>query len=141
MAASLILPAPLRAQIEEEGRAAFPRECCGLIEGRRDGNAIHAVALHPARNLASDTDRFEIDPADHFKALRAARANGTEIAGCYHSHPNGSHQLSARDREGAVEDGFVWLICALNPSDVRIAAFIRENSRFGALDLREIPAA
>src|ERR1700743_1622068 len=120
--AALVLPPAHRAQLEDEASAAFPRECCGLIEGRRDGDTIHAIALYPARNLAVEADRFEIDPADHFRALHKARANGHEIVGCYHSHPNGVAEISARDREGAMDDGFVWLICALAPKDTRIAA-------------------
>ena len=137
MTATLLLPESLRAQIQSEARAAFPRECCGLIEGWRDADTIHAEALHPATNLSADADRFEIDPADHFKALRTARAKGREIVGCYHSHPNGSSDISARDREGAVDDGFVWLICAITRADAHLAAFIHENGQFRALDVRE----
>jgi proteasome lid subunit RPN8/RPN11 len=107
---TLLLSASHRAQIEREARAAFPGECCGLLEGKRDGDFIRITALHPARNLSSDNDRFEIDTADHFAAIRAARANGHEIAGCYHSHPNGKAEPSARDAEGAWEGDFIWLI-------------------------------
>ncbi len=141
MATALVLPPALRAQIESEARAVFPRECCGVIEGRREGDTIHAIALRPARNLAGEADRFEIDPADHFRALRAARTNGAEIVGCYHSHPNGIAEISARDREGAMEDGFVWLVCAVKAKDTQLAAFIRENGQFGPLNLRETWAA
>jgi proteasome lid subunit RPN8/RPN11 len=141
MTAALALSQALRAQIQDEARAAFPRECCGLIEGRRDGDAIRAITLHPARNLSTDADRFEIDPADHFRALRTARANGHEIIGCYHSHPNGVADISERDREGATDDGFVWLICSITAKDARISGFIRENGLIAVLDLHEIPAA
>jgi proteasome lid subunit RPN8/RPN11 len=141
MIAALLLPDSLRAQIQSEARAAFPRECCGLIEGGREGDTIHAVALYPARNLSEDADRFEIDPADHFKALHATRANGHEIVGCYHSHPNGVAEISARDRDGATDDGFVWVICATTSKDARLAGFIHENGQFRALKLIETPAA
>jgi proteasome lid subunit RPN8/RPN11 len=141
MGVALVLPQALRAQIEAEARAAFPRECCGLIEGRRAGDAIHVAALHPARNLSTNADRFEIDPADHFRALHAARATGREIVGCYHSHPNGIAEISARDRDGAMDDDFVWLVCAVTAEKTRIAGFMREKGQFGALDLRETPSA
>jgi proteasome lid subunit RPN8/RPN11 len=141
MVAAFILPRSLREQIEGAARAALPCECCGLIEGRRDGGTIHVIALHPARNLSAQADRFEIDPGDHFAALRAARANGTEIVGCYHSHPNGKAEISERDREGAVDDGFVWLVCAIAAGKTQIAGFICENGQFSTLELREIPSA
>lgn len=110
---TLVLSAELRAQIAHEARAAFPNECCGLIEGVVQGDTIAAHALHPARNLASAADRFEIDPADHFAALRTARAASREIVGCYHSHPNGRAEPSSYDAAGATETGFLWLIAAL----------------------------
>ena len=47
------------------------------------------------RNLADTPDRFEIDPAEQIKLMRALRGAGREIIGCYHSHPNGSAEPSA----------------------------------------------
>jgi proteasome lid subunit RPN8/RPN11 len=110
----LVFGAGLRAQIEGEARVALPGECCGLIEGRRDDHGgVVAVAVHPARNIGGGDDRFEIDPADHIRILRTARARGAHIVGCYHSHPNGRAEPSARDLAGAAEVGFVWLIAAV----------------------------
>src|SRR5581483_2175638 len=83
----LVLPARLRRAIESAARDAHPRECCGLIEGTREGARAIATVLHPVRNAAEAADRFAIAPADHFRILRAARANGGTIIGCYHSHP------------------------------------------------------
>jgi proteasome lid subunit RPN8/RPN11 len=141
MIAALVLPPALRAHIEDAARTAFPRECCGLMEGLCSGDAVRAIALHPARNLSADAERFEIDPTDHFAALHASRANGHEIVGCYHSHPNGVAQISARDREGAMDDGFIWLVCAVTPEQTRTVAFIHENGQFRALKLLDIAAA
>lgn len=128
----LVLPSALRARIEGEARAAFPRECCGLIEGVRGGDGVEAVALHPAPNHSKEADRFEIDPAAQFAALRAARANGREIVGCYHSHPNGAAEPSAHDLAGASEEGFLWLIAELSGGEglVRLAAFSFARGRF-----------
>lgn len=125
MIVRLFLPDGLRAQISNEARAAFPRECCGLIEGRRDGDATHAVALHPARNLSGDADRFEVDPADHFAAVRIARAREHVIVGCYHSHPGGVTQPSERDRAGAEDENFLWLICGGGGSEIQAFVFVR----------------
>jgi len=133
----LALPQPLRARIEAEARAAFPRECCGLIEGWRQEDAAKAAALHPARNIASGNDRFEIHPEDHFAALKAARANGRALIGCYHSHPRGSHTPSAIDRDGAGEENFLWLIAALPHAGgtVTVAAFAYRAGSFVSVGL------
>jgi proteasome lid subunit RPN8/RPN11 len=135
---ALLLSPAHYAQIEREARAAFPRECCGLLEGEWEGDAIRAIALHPARNLSSDSDRFEIDPADHFAAIRAARANEREIVGCYHSHPNGKPEPSMRDTDGAEGENFLWLIAALSDGAVSLSAFRRSAGDWQRLDLREI---
>ena len=70
------LPAGAAAQILQAAANAYPRECCGLIEGVREGAQFRVRALHPARNLAADADRFDIDPVDHLAASKAARAAG-----------------------------------------------------------------
>ncbi|HEY0105988.1 MAG TPA: M67 family metallopeptidase [Rhizomicrobium sp.] len=126
----IVLASGLRAQIEGAARAAFPRECCGLIEGVRVGADIDIVALCPARNLAAAADRFEVDPADHFRALRAARENGRAIVGCYHSHPNGCAEPSVFDRQHAFGSGFLWLIAAPRRDGYRLQAYVADAEGF-----------
>ena len=123
------LPADLRAQILREARACGGSECCGLLEGSRDGDHFHILGLHPAKNLATAPDRFEIDPLDHLAAHKRARAQGRVLIGCYHSHPNGQAAPSATDLAGAGEDNFLWLIAA----GEKLSAFVyRDGSFFGA---------
>jgi proteasome lid subunit RPN8/RPN11 len=126
----VLLPQDLRRQILEEARAADLRECCGLIEGARDGGQFRITALHPARNLSPDAGRFfQIDPHDQFAAQRAARANGTAIIGCYHSHPDGKPAPSATDLAGAAEQNFLWLIAGGG----RLEAFVYLDGAFVGL--------
>lgn len=124
------LPQDLRAQILAEARGVFPRECCGLLEGLRvegaSGQEFHVTALHPARNLAPAQDRFEIAPEDHIRALKAARASGHALIGCYHSHPDGRAEPSPTDKAGAGEEGFLWLIAAGD----RLEAFVYRDGEF-----------
>lgn len=124
------LPAALAAAILEAARTASPRECCGLIEGIRDGQTVRIAAIHPARNLAAHDNRFEIDPADQFRAIRAARGNGRAIVGCYHSHPGGKAQPSASDLAGTGAENFVWLIAG----EDGIGAFVYSRGRFTGAD-------
>jgi proteasome lid subunit RPN8/RPN11 len=134
----LVLGADLRAQLEREAQAVYPLECCGLIEGTRDKDLIRALLVHSTRNLASQPDRFSIDPAEHIRLLRGARDAGRQIVGCYHSHPNGTTEPSVRDREGAGEKGFVWLIVALaNRTAPKLAAFVDCGERFEPIALVE----
>lgn len=122
------LPEDLRARILEEAGAAFPGECCGLVEGIRSGGAFQVAALHAARNLAVASGRFEIAPEDHIRALKAARASGRALIGCYHSHPNGRAEPSVTDQAGAGEENFLWLIAAGGT----LAAFVYLRGAFCA---------
>ena len=134
-----LLSDALREFLVGEARRAYPRECCGLIEGVGERQVAQAEALHPTLNLAQGDDRFEIDPAEHVRLLRRLRGSGREIIGCYHSHPNGSAHPSPRDREGAFGGDFLWLIvgfrpCASGTEEIDIRVFA-----LGSAGDREIP--
>lgn len=131
----LLLPQTLQTEIDAAARAAFPAECCGLMEGVWDGAVAQVVALHPAANIADGRNRFEIDPANHFAALRTARDAGHILIGCYHSHPNGAAEPSAHDLAGAGEDKFIWLIAALASGDGPAAcqAFVYRDGGFAKI--------
>jgi proteasome lid subunit RPN8/RPN11 len=120
------LPSRLADQMRAQAFGAFPGECCGLLEGGRKGDDFYVVALHPASNLSSHNDRFEIDPRDQFAAQKGARLQGRAIIGCYHSHPNGRSQLSTADQAGAGEEGFVWLIVGAD----ELGAFVYRGGKF-----------
>ena len=124
------LPDELRARILHQARTAHPRECCGLLEGVRDDGVFIVQALHPARNLSPEADRFEIDPRDHIAAVKKNRARGAAIIGCYHSHPEGAPRPSARDLAGAGEEDFLWLIVA----GERLEAFVYSEGVFVGAD-------
>jgi proteasome lid subunit RPN8/RPN11 len=127
---NVILPAALEADIARQAVAAFPRECCGLIEGTRVGTSFHATRIHPGRNLADAPDRFEIDPMDHIAAVKAARADGANIIGCYHSHPGGEARPSRHDLAGAGQEDFLWLIAASDGAQCRIESFVYRGGCF-----------
>lgn len=90
-----------------EADASHDAEVCGLLLGR-DGEVSEA---RRCANVAADPSRyFELDPAALIAAHKAARSGGPEIVGCYHSHPNGVAEPSARDSEA--EFAGLWLIVA-----------------------------
>ncbi len=133
----LELPLALRAQIAAEARVAFPRECCGLIEGVHEAGAARALTLHPTANYSPDSDGFEIDPAAHLRLLRTLRGTGREVIGCYHSHPGGRAEPSQRDSAEMRGEGFVWVIAALSGLDAPATFAAFDGGTFRALSLAE----
>jgi proteasome lid subunit RPN8/RPN11 len=92
--------------IEAHARQAAPEECCGLLLGTAE-TITEAMRAH---NRAADRQRrYEIDPEDHFAAIRRARARGLDVVGAYHSHSRSAPVPSETDRAQAFED-FVFLI-------------------------------
>ena len=99
--------------LRDEAIAASPAECCGILLGT--GNQITAAL--PAANIhRQPATHFEIDPQALIDAHRAARADGPQVLGYYHSHPQGPAHPSATDREEAAHDGLLWAIIA--PGDL-----------------------
>lgn len=123
------LSAIQRDTIQEEGRKAFPRECCGLLLGKFIApDRLNVVHVWPTENVwtperAADLwgeatspgkghdqgDRYLIEPAILLQAQRWGRDRGWEIVGIYHSHPGGSPRPSTVDRDLAWE-GYVYVI-------------------------------
>ncbi len=111
--------------------AAYPHECCGLLIGVREDEALSVARTVGAANVADRPERrFEVDPATLIKAHREARAGGESVIGHYHSHPNGDAAPSAHDLAraldadsldagalgaGALRESEVWLIVASGP--------------------------
>jgi len=141
MTSRVLVRAGVLADIEARARGAFPRECCGLLEGIR-GKELQVLAVHAAVNISAEADRFEIDPREQIRLMQRLRGTEREIVGCYHSHPNGRDEPSPRDLENAAEPGFIWLIAALDvdrPFGIR--AFVFNGSAFDPLIIRETAEA
>jgi proteasome lid subunit RPN8/RPN11 len=123
---TLVIGEELLEAIRAAARRAYPSECCGLIEGAASEDGWRASAVHSAANLAEEPSRhFLIDPDVQFRLMRSLRGTGRDIIGCFHSHPGGDAEPSQRDREGAGESGFLWLIVgAREGEEPEVAAFV-----------------
>lgn len=122
------------ADMLSHAREEAPRECCGLLVGHGD-SVVRSVR---ARNLDAKTTRYLIDPHDHFGALRAARADGLDVIGAYHSHPASAPVPSATDiAEANSGPEFVYVIVSVVDQDVR--AYRIDAGVFKPLALRSQP--
>jgi proteasome lid subunit RPN8/RPN11 len=112
-------------------RTAAPAECCGLLIGR-DGLVEDCA---PARNVHASATRFLIDPADHFAAIRRARAGGRRVIGAYHSHPHSAAVPSPTDLAEANDPELLYVIVSLaGGEDVR--GYKLEAGGFVSVSLR-----
>jgi len=84
-----------------------PAECCGLLVGAARCDVLEVVEIVPCTNQhPTHPERgFRIAPEGLLEASRRARAQGTEVVGAYHSHPQSAARPSAQD---AAEAATAW---------------------------------
>ncbi len=108
--------AELAQKIREHGIETYPYECCGALLGREDsftdspdsdpkshGVSREVLDLFPLVNRRDDSprNRFSVTADDVREAEKAATAQGLEVIGWYHSHPDHPARPSDFDRDHA----------------------------------------
>ena len=93
--------------IRRHGAETFPYECCGAMLGR-DGDELtesrrEVLGLFPLVNRRDDSprNRFSVTAEDVLEADKAAQAQGLEVIGWYHSHPDHPARPSQYDQDHA----------------------------------------
>jgi proteasome lid subunit RPN8/RPN11 len=116
-----------------EGAAETPAEVCGVLVGTR-GDPDRVTAVRRVANVADDPRHaYELDPAETVATIEAVEADGDDVVGFYHSHPEGAAQPSAVDRDRATWSGYVYLIVGLGPSEPEIRAWRWTGEAFDPL--------
>jgi len=111
---TLRVPRELRVALGKAAERGYPHEVCGLLIGRHGADAIHVERLAAADNLRRDRprDRYTLDPRAFLEADRAARREGLDVVGVWHSHPDHPAEPSKTDLEEAWE-GLAYVIVSV----------------------------
>jgi len=123
----VVIPAPIRAELEEHARAEEPNEACGLL-ALRDGVAERYI---PARNGAASPYRFELEtePENWF-----LEDEGYQLV-VFHSHVSSPPRPSRTDVENiGLWEGKPYLVYSIQKDD--LAAFRIEDGQ-----IAEIPVS
>jgi len=107
----VVIPAEVRAALEQHARAEQPNEACGLVV-LRNGEAERYL---PARNAAASPYRFELDaePENWF-----LEDEGYELA-VFHSHISSPPRPSRTDVENiGLWEGRPYLILSLGTGEL-----------------------
>ena len=112
---SLILSRALYDDLRAHGEATYPNECCGILLGHADADALRVTQLLRAGNTRTDSahNRYNIAPSELIAAQRQARDQGLDIVGFYHSHPDHPAQWSTTDFAEAHWFGCAYVITAV----------------------------
>ena len=105
---TLWISAHLAEKVRAHGAETYPHECCGALLGRdsefENQEAVREVlGLFPLVNRREDSprNRFSVTAEDVLDADKAAQAQGLDVVGWYHSHPDNPARPSQYDREHA----------------------------------------
>jgi proteasome lid subunit RPN8/RPN11 len=123
------------ARIVAHAVADLPNECCGLLIGSAE--IVEDAAR--ARNVKRSRTKFQVEPADHFAAIRKARSAGLEIVGAYHSHPSGPSGPSDTDRARLTDPAMFHVIVSLAHGTRTVRAFRLVDGNFSPLELVPVP--
>lgn len=144
MQVRVVFGQPQLAEIVRLAASAYPDEGCGVLVGSANEGLIRIDTVLPGRNLRTDRarDRYELDPADILAAERLARAEGRDVVGFWHSHPDHPARPSAFDTERAWTD-YIYVITsttATGTHDVRGWQLPAEGGAFAEVALDTVSA-
>ena len=113
------------AYMEEKAVKAYPAECCGILYGMdRDGEPVVCGVLALENHEAGEQIRvsYDTDPLELFEKEKRIAAEGYEILGFYHSHPDKPAVASDKD-DRQMLPGLIYLIMSVSSvrvTDIRI---------------------
>lgn len=78
---------------------SYPEECCGAMIGRiQNSKKTVSEAVLLANSFSGEKGaHYKLRPEDLLAADKAARANGLDLIGIFHSHPNCDAYFSDTD--------------------------------------------
>lgn len=121
-------------RIHEQGRRAYPQECCGALLGLAVDGRKEVAEILPLSNRREDSprNRFLITAEDWKNAEAEARRRGMDLIGFYHSHPDHPAWPSEFDREHAWP-WYSYVIVSVNdgaPGEATAWTLAEDRSRF-----------
>jgi len=88
-------------KIRQHAKQGYPHEVVGILAGVRTDNSVSLV--HPLINERGAThNRYQVSGLTLMRAEQSLEAQGLEIVGYYHSHPDHPAQYSEYDRDHAL---------------------------------------
>ena len=135
----LRLPTEVWTELRSCAAKGYPHEVCGLLIGSPCKTAQEVRRITQGRNLATGrlADRYTLDPDDFVAADAAARQDGLEIVGIWHTHPDHPARPSRTDLEAAWE-GYSYLILSVGRSGVEaVTSWRLEDGDFVEQSIKE----
>lgn len=128
------MPRPIVDAMLAHARREPHIECCGLVAGREGAITRIFAAANAAENPSIS---YEIAPKEIFERVRDMRAEGVEMLGIYHSHPNGKNEPSPRDvAQAYYPEAAYFIISPVDGAEKPVRAFSIRDGRVTELGIQ-----
>ena len=94
-------------------KEGLPNESCGLLGGTKEGDVKTIEKVYLLTNIDASNEHFSMDPKEQFAAVKDMRANGYQLLGNFHSHPESPSRPSEEDKRLAFDTKINYLILSL----------------------------
>lgn len=111
----------------------YPHEVCGALvgelqskfKGREQEISKNVLKIYRMENINKDRahDRYEINPKELLKIEKEASADGLQVIGFYHSHPDHPDRPSDFDRERGWPSYAYIIISVRNGKDISVKSW------------------
>jgi proteasome lid subunit RPN8/RPN11 len=106
--------------ISAHGKRGYPYEVCGVFLGKWGSGRVDKVVEMVNREDKTPRVNYQIAPEDILKLMREAAAEGLDIIGYYHTHPDHPPRPSETDRRvaaGGFSDGVYHMVMAVEKGE------------------------
>lgn len=112
----------VKKKIYEHAKSEYPKECCGVLAGKRGEDERTVCKVIPTKN-AADAERrntyFSINPLELMRIEQEIEQEELQIVGFYHSHPDCDAIASKEDAAHMIE-GYSYPIVEIRNGDCLI---------------------
>jgi len=125
------------AKLYAHAEAGYPHEVVGILAGKRATGELNKVL--PLINERADSahNRYKVSGLALMRAEQSLEAEGHDILGYYHSHPDHPSQYSDYDRDHALPNMSYVIVSVLNGTVADTASWRLKEDR-SAMDPESI---
>ena len=134
---SLTLPIDALKTLHAHAEEGYPHEVVGIIAGSNETRL--ATRVHPLVNERADSahNRYKVSGLVLMRAEQELEAQGHEILGYYHAHPDHPSQYSEYDRDHALPNLSYVIVSVVGGKAVDTASWRLRDDR-SAMDAETI---